>query len=106
MLAACSVGVISEKISIDYRPNMFLIMATSNDIFSEITPTEHAANIKRLVDSVYSHNCSIVYCTDICSNNDEYDQRYLPYVNKVKSLFPYREINFINLFEELKRYLK
>ena len=89
---------------IAFKPNLLVIMATSNDIFSDIKPTEHKLNIKKIIDMVYSEDCKVVYCTDICSANNDYNGKYVPYLEEVKSLFPYREVMFINTFEEMKKY--
>lgn len=87
-----------------YKPDLVLMIATSNDIFSDISPEQHKLNIKQLIDKLIEANIQTVYCTDICSANELYDQKYKPYLAQALSLFPYKEIPHINMFDELKQY--
>ena len=85
-----------------YEPDVVLFMATSNDQFSDITPTQHQENIKQVLDKLVEKVPTVIYCTDICSGDDAYNTRYAEYVDAVRSLFPYKEVVFIDLLTEMK----
>lgn len=93
-----------EKNVIAYEPDLVIVLATSNDIFSEITPGRHKENIKSIINMLVAKNIKVVYCTNICTNNSAYNEKYLPYLNEALSLFPYKGVPAINMLEAFENY--
>lgn len=93
-----------EKDVIEYAPDLVICMGTDNDKYFNISPEEHKENLLTILTRLRSKVQNVVFCTSIPANNAEYLTRYLPYYQKAKSIFPYKEVLFIDMLEEFKLY--
>lgn len=93
-----------ESDVLSYKPDTVIVMATSNDVFANITPAQHKQNIQVILDIISEKVPHVIYCTDICSSNPNYDEKYKPFLDAAMSIFPYKNILAINMFEELLKF--
>jgi len=89
---------------LDYKPDMVIVMGTLNDMDMKITSDESKENIKSLLNTLVRNIPLVVYCTDLASSNDTYNKGYFEYVEKVKEIFPFENVLFINIFEEFTKF--
>lgn len=88
------------------KPDLVILMATSNDIFFDISVEQHKANILQMLNQLKDLEIDVVYATDICSGNPDYDKKYLPYLSAALEIFkepPELCLN-INMFQELGKF--
>ncbi len=88
---------------LDYKPDMVIVMGTINDMNLKIPSDETKNNIEQLLNALTSNVTSVIYSTDLVTNNNDYNQKYQEYLSKVTSLFPRNNILFINMYEEFKK---
>lgn len=87
-----------------YKPDLVIIVATSNDSVLGVSVEDHVGNLKRIFDRIFEKGIKIAFATDISSGNERYNLKYLPYIEEVKKIFPYKGALFVNLFEEFSGY--
>ncbi len=88
---------------LDYKPDMVIVMGTINDADLEIPSDETKNNIEQLLNALTPNVISVIYSTDLATNNDDYNQKYQEHLSKVTSLFPRNNVLFINMYEEFKK---
>jgi lysophospholipase L1-like esterase len=86
-----------------YKPDMVIVMGTLNDMDLKVPVEESTTNLSDLLSKIKSSVASIIYSTDIASNNDQYNAKYLPYLTSIKNIFPLEGITFVNMFEEFEK---
>jgi len=86
----------------EINPNLYIIMGTSNDIELNIPIDKHLQNIKEIFKIVEERD--VVYSPDIYSNNENLNNRYEKYVEKVLSIETPFNITIVNGFKTFRRY--
>lgn len=89
---------------LEYKPDMVIVMATSNDVILGVSLDQHKINLTKILDSITANVSEIIYCTDICSGNTDYNNKYELYVKEAISLFPRDNVGLINTFEEFGKF--
>lgn len=82
-----------------YRPKMVICIAGDNDVFFGISPSQHQKNVKQLVAKISKDVPHLIFTTAIPANHQLHNQRYAPYAEKAKAVFPQPKVQFIDLFE-------
>lgn len=93
--------VLSKKHVLTYQPDLVFMIATGNDLETNLCkPEEHAENIKKLLTNLTERkNTQVLYATSPATGNKTYNNSYEPYVRAVEKIFPLPCISFINLFD-------
>lgn len=87
-----------------YKPSMVICITGKSDMHYKISPIVHKENVTRLIQKITAKVPYFVFCTSTASLTKEFNQRYEPYVEWVKSLFPRPKAQFVNLFEKYRKF--
>lgn len=93
-----------QKHVFDYKPDLVICMATSNDMCFGITSKQHSEYIKDLVTALKNNVPKVVFSNDIGSNSADYNAKYSKYTEEISKLFPINDILYIDMFKEFGAY--
>ncbi|MDO8551577.1 MAG: GDSL-type esterase/lipase family protein [bacterium] len=96
-----------EKLDSDvfsYNPALVIAIIGKNDMHLHTSPEIHREEVKELIGKLSEKVPFVVYGSSTPTLKEEVNERYAQYVEQVKTLFPFKNVQFVNLFEKCKQF--
>ena len=87
-----------------FEPNLTLFMLGDNDMYMNISPSMHKKNIENILDSITQSGAEAILMSAPFTTNEEHNKKYEKYLAEEKSLFPKDRSDFLNMYEEHKKF--
>lgn len=86
-----------------YKPSMVLCMIGDNDVHLGVSVEEYKRNIRELINRIGSSGVKdFIILTPPPVLNDKINERFMPYMDEIKKLFPSDKAVLIDLYKDFE----
>lgn len=87
---------------LDYKPDLVISVWGTNDMEMGFGNQKHRANVGQILAKLSSTVPATVFCSSPGGGNIEWSNRYREYVDVIRDLFTYQNIQFLDLQKEFQ----